>query len=65
VLRPYSFQQQQFNSQLIAGLRQAAAALRREEYLREVFDTRVRDVTRELIEIKRELRRVTQEQGPS
>jgi hypothetical protein len=61
LLRPYAFQQQQFNTQLIAGLRHAAVALRREEQLRQTFDARVRDVTRELIEVKRELRRLRQE----
>jgi hypothetical protein len=63
VLRPYAFQQQHLNTQVIAGLRQAAAAMRREEQLRESAEARMRDLTRELLDVKRELRRLKQEQG--
>jgi hypothetical protein len=65
ILRPYIFQQQHLNTQVISGLRQAAVALRREEQLREALEGRMRELTRELLDVKRELRRLKQEQGQS
>jgi hypothetical protein len=58
LLRPYAFQQHQLQMQLIAALRQTALALRRQQTLHESLDHRVRDLTRELVEAKREIRRV-------
>jgi hypothetical protein len=43
--------------QLIAALRQTAVALRRQQTIHESLDNRVRDLTRELVETKREMRR--------
>jgi hypothetical protein len=57
LLRPYAFQQHQLQTQLIAALRQVAGALRRQQQVHNSLDTRVRELTRELVEIKRELRR--------
>jgi glycosyltransferase involved in cell wall biosynthesis len=58
LLRPYAFQQRQLHSQLITGLRQVASAMRREQQAREQLDGRVRQLTRELVASKRELRRL-------
>ncbi len=58
LLRPYAFQQRQLHSQLIQGLRHVASAMRREQQTREKLDARVRQVTRELVASKRELRRL-------
>ena len=57
LLRPYAFQQHQLQMQLIAALRQTSLALRRQQTLHESLDHRVRDLTRELVEAKREMRR--------
>ena len=58
LLRPYAFQQHQLQMQLIAALRQTALALRRQQALHESLDQRVRDLTRELVDAKRDIRRV-------
>lgn len=63
VIRPYAFQQQQLNAQLIAGLRHAAHALRREEQLRASLDARVRELTNEVIQLKRDLRKLRNDQS--
>jgi hypothetical protein len=57
LLRPYAFQQHQLQMQLIAALRQVTAALRRQQQVHDSLDTRVRELTRELVEMKGELRR--------
>ena len=57
LLRPYAFQQHQLQMQLIAALRQVTVALRRQQQVHDSLDTRVRELTRELVEMKRELRR--------
>jgi hypothetical protein len=61
ILRPVVFQQQQLNAQLIAALRHATVALRREEQLRASLDRRLRDLTRELVDLKREIRKLKSE----
>jgi glycosyltransferase involved in cell wall biosynthesis len=58
LLRPYAFQQRQLQEQLITALRHAAAAIREEQHTRERLDARVRELTRELLIAKRELRRL-------
>jgi hypothetical protein len=58
ILRPYAFQQRQLQQQMIVALRHAAAAIREEQKTREVLDARVRELTRELLASKRELRRL-------
>ena len=57
LLRPYAFQQHQLQMQFIAALRQVTGALRRQQQVHDSLDTRVRELTRELVEMKRELRR--------
>jgi hypothetical protein len=61
ILRPYAFQQHQLQMQVIAALRQAAAALRRQEQIQESLDARVREVAGELVAMKREVRRLERE----
>ena len=63
LLRPYAFQQRQLQQQLIAALRHAATAIRQEQRTRETLDARVRELTRELLASKRELRRLEGERG--
>ena len=58
LLRPYAFQQGRLQQQLIAALRHTAAAIREEQRTRETLDARVRELTRELLASKRELRRL-------
>ena len=55
VLRPYAFQQQLLQRQMIEGLRQATLALRREQQVRESLEKRVRVLTRELSSTRREV----------
>jgi hypothetical protein len=57
LLRPYAFQQHQLQMQLIAALRQVTGALRRQQQVHDSLDTRVRELTRVLVEMRRELRR--------
>ena len=57
LLRPYAFQQHQLQMQLIAALRQVTGALRRQRQVHDSLDRRVRELTRELVEMKRELGR--------
>jgi hypothetical protein len=56
VLRPYAFQQRQLHLQLIAALRQVTVALRRQQQLHDSLDRRVRELTKELVETRRENR---------
>jgi glycosyltransferase involved in cell wall biosynthesis len=63
LLRPYAFQQRQLQQQLIAALRHAATAIRQEQRTRETLDARVRELTRELLASKRELRRLEGERA--
>jgi len=58
LLRPYAFQQHQLQMQLIAAVRQAAVALRRQQQGHKSLDARVRELTRELLAAKREIRRL-------
>jgi hypothetical protein len=59
VLRPYAFQQHQLHLQLIAALRQTAAALRRQQQIHDSLDQRVRELVEELVATRRELRRLS------
>jgi hypothetical protein len=63
-LRPYAFQQHQLQMQLIAALRQATVALRRQQQVHESLDARVRELTRELVAAKSEIRRLEQDSVP-
>lgn len=62
VIRPYVFQQQHLNTQVISALRHAAAALRREEQVRDALEVRVRELTREVLDLKRDLRQIKRDQ---
>ena len=55
VLRPYWFQQYQFAKFVIAGFGRVATSMRYEQQHREALDTRVRELTRELVSCKREI----------
>ena len=61
LLRPYAFQQHQFQMQLIAALRQTTVALRRQQHVHRSLDMRVRELTRELVAAKKEIRRLEQD----
>jgi hypothetical protein len=56
VIRPFAFQQAQLQAQMVVALRHVASALRRQEQLHGSLDARLRELTRELVELKRELR---------
>ena len=58
VLRPYWFQQYQFAKFVIAGFGRVATSMRYEQQQREALDTRVRELTRELVSCKREIHRL-------
>ena len=58
VLRPYWFQQYQFNKYLIAAFGRVASVMRHEEQRREGLEQRLRELTREVVTCKRELRRL-------
>ena len=58
LLRPYAFQQHQLQMQLIAALRQVTVALRRQQQVHDSLDARVRELTRELLAAKSEIRRL-------
>lgn len=60
ILRPYAFQQHQLQMQVIAAFRQATVALRRQQQVHKSLDTRVRELTRELLAAKKEIRRLEQ-----
>jgi glycosyltransferase involved in cell wall biosynthesis len=65
IIRPYAFQQRQLQQQLITALRHAAAAIRHEQQTREALDARLREITRELLASKRELRRLQGDSSPA
>jgi glycosyltransferase involved in cell wall biosynthesis len=56
VLRPYWFQQRHLQQQLIAALRHAAQAIRREQEVRTRLDARIRELTGALAANAREIR---------
>ena len=56
LLRPYTFQQRQLQLQLIAALRQATVALRRQERLHDSLDAHVRELAEALVAAKRQIR---------
>ena len=58
LLRPYAFQQHQLQMHLIAALRQVTVALRRQQHVHDSLDARVRELTRELLAAKSEIRRL-------
>jgi hypothetical protein len=58
IIRPFAFQQAQLQAQMIVALRHVALALRRQEHLHGSLDTRLRELTREVVEMKREVKRL-------
>jgi hypothetical protein len=58
LLRPYAFQQHQLQMHLIAALRQATVALRRQQQVHKSLDTRVRELSRELLAAKQEIQKL-------
>jgi hypothetical protein len=61
LLRPYAFQQHQLQMQLIAALRQATVALRRQQEVQKSLDARVRKLAQELLAAKQEIRKLEQD----
>ena len=61
LLRPYAFQQHQLQMHLIAALRQTTVALRRQQHVHDSLDMRVRELTRELLAAKKEVRRLEED----
>jgi glycosyltransferase involved in cell wall biosynthesis len=62
LLRPYAYQQSLFHKQLITGFHQVVAAFRREQHNRTVLEARVRELARELVAMRREVRQLRESQ---
>ena len=65
LLRPYAFQQHQLHMHLIAALRQATIAMRRQQQVHKSLDTRVRELSRELLAAKKEIQKLEQDSAPN